>query len=90
MGDVLVKGATLQGGRVEKLHVHLHNLPDRVIDRDTALTWMREGHSMVPFVAGQRLPALQLVAVGEDETPFIRVDNAPVPEDALPDLPPAA
>lgn len=85
MGDVLVKGATLQGDRIEKLQVHIHNLPDREIDRETAVAWMRDGHSLVPFTGGRRLPALQLVFVGDDEQPFIRTDNAAVAEDTVPE-----
>jgi hypothetical protein len=88
MGDVLVKAANLRGGRIEELHVQLHNLPARVIDRDTALAWMRDGHSLVPLIGGRRGTALQLVEVGEADEPFIRPNNERVAEDQLPELPP--
>lgn len=88
MGDVVVKGGRIRGGRIETLRVHLHNLPERTIDRDTALAWMRDGHSLIPVLGGRRGPALQLVEVGDDAR-YIRTDNAATPEDALPDLLPA-
>lgn len=87
MGDVQVKGATMSGGRVERLRVGIDRLPDRTIGRDEAIRWMRDGHSLVPLVAGARRSALQLVEVGEGFS--IRADNQPLEEDSLPDLPPA-
>lgn len=89
MGDVLIAGGTCKDGVIEALDARLHNLPARVIDRDTAVAWMRDGHSLVPVRDGQRLPALQLVEVGEEPRYFIRTDNAAVEQDSLPDLPPA-
>jgi len=89
MGDVLIQGGTCKDGKIEALEVKLHNLPVRVIDRDTAVAWMRDGHSFVPVRDGQRLPALQLVEVGDEPRWFIRTDNAPVEQDSLPELPPA-
>lgn len=89
MGDVLIAGGTCKDGVIEALDVRLHNLPPRVIDRETAVRWMRDGHSLVPVRAGERLPALQLVEVGDEPRYFIRTDNAPVEQDSLPDLPPA-
>lgn len=88
MGDVLIKGGSLEGERITELRVHLHNLPERVIDRDTAMRWMRDGHSMIPLIGGERGPALQLVEAGDDEL-FIRADTAKVATDSLPELPPA-
>lgn len=85
MGDVLVKRAAMAGDRVERLEVALHGLPDRVIDRDTALAWLRDGHSLIPMVGGRRGTALQRVEAGDEQV--IRVDNAPIAADALPDLP---
>ena len=84
MGDVLVTGGKVAEGKIEKLHVKLHGLPDRELDRATALAWMKDGHSFIPFVKGQRLTALQLVEVGDDH--FIRHDNATESTDSLPDL----
>jgi hypothetical protein len=86
MGDVLVKGAEVANGRVSRLRVAIDRLPPRVIDRDTAMSWLRDGHSLVPWVDG-RGTALQLVEVGDDDQPFIRMDNEPVAEDSLPTLP---
>lgn len=85
MGDVLVKRATLADGHVAKLAVQLHGLGERVIDRDTALAWMRDGHSLVPVIAGRRLNALQLVELEEGYA--IRTDNVAEGSDALPGLP---
>jgi len=82
MGDILVKRGTVVGGRIGSLHVGLFRLPDRTVDRDQALRWMRDGHSLVPVVGGVRLPALQLVEVGDDFA--IRTDNQPLAEDSLP------
>lgn len=87
MGDILVKGADLAEGRIVRLLVKIDRLPERVIDRDLALRWCTDGHSLVPF-AGRRLPALQRVEV-PDAGVFLRTDNQPEASDALPDLPPA-
>ncbi len=85
MGDVLVKKATISEGRIDKLEVHMHDLPTRVIDRDTALSWMKDGHSLVPCLDGRRGIALQLVEAGDAH--FIRTDNASEATDDLPALP---
>ncbi len=85
MADVRVLGAKVAGGRIEALRVSFHGLPARTIDRDLAVRWMKDGHSLVPVVAGRRAPALQLVEVGEDW--FVRTDHAPDASDRLPDLP---
>jgi hypothetical protein len=82
MGDILVKRGTMAGGRIASLQIGLFRLPDRSVDRDQALRWMRDGHSLVPVVGDARLPALQLVEVGEGFA--IRTDNQPLDEDALP------
>jgi hypothetical protein len=88
MGDVLVKRATVSGSRVERLVVGLDRLPDRTVDRDQAIRWMRDGHSLIPVVDGARLAALQLVEAGEGLA--IRTDNQPVDEDLLPATLPSA
>jgi hypothetical protein len=85
MGQVLVKAGTVVAGRIERLVVGFDRLPDRSIDRETAIRWMKDGHSFVPVLAGRRLPALQLVPVGE--TVAIRTDNESIEEDRLPALP---
>ena len=84
MGDVLVKRATVAGGTIVKLEVALHGIPPRTIDRDTAIAWLRDGHSLIPVLGGQRLAALQLV--GED-SPRIRRDHRAADADDLPPLP---
>lgn len=82
MADVRVLRGTVEGGRIGSLVVAMHGLPERTLDREATLRWMKDGHSLVPVVAGRRLAALQLVEV--DDQHFVRTDNAPVPEDALP------
>lgn len=84
MGEVLVTGGAVEGGRITSLTVELIGLPGRTIDRDTALAWLADGHSLIPRVGGRRGTALQRVEVGDDL--FIRADNAPEPADALPAL----
>lgn len=85
MGEVLVRKGTLSEGKIESLTVGFHGLPERTIDRDTAIAWMRDGHSLIPVRAGERLTALQLVDI-EDGGPAIRTDNQAVAEDELPAL----
>ncbi|MCB9677004.1 MAG: hypothetical protein H6737_17945 [Alphaproteobacteria bacterium] len=84
MADVLVTGGTVSDGRIASLDVKLHGLGARTLDRDTALAWMRDGHSLVPVRKGARLPNLQLVEVGDDH--FIRADTAKESSDSLPEL----
>jgi hypothetical protein len=84
MGDVLVKRAVLADGRINTLTVGLHNLPDRTIDRETAISWMKDGHSLIPMVDSKRQAALQLVEA--DDGTFVRIDNAKVAADSLPEL----
>lgn len=85
MGDVLVTAATFDGTRVKSLAVRLHGLADRTIDRETALAWMNDGHSLIPWISGERGSALQRVETQGGTV--IRVDNQPVDEDLLPPLP---
>lgn len=83
MGDILVTGGSTADGRITTLNVELHGLPARTLTRDTALAWMRDGHSLIPRVGGKRGTALQLVEVGDELV--IRHDNAPVAQDSLPE-----
>lgn len=85
MGDVLVRQATISDGKIESLTVAMHGLPERTIDRETVLSWMRDGHSLIPVRGRERLTALQLVEVGEREW-SIRHDNQPIEQDQVPDL----
>ncbi|MEQ1567962.1 MAG: hypothetical protein ABMA64_20150 [Myxococcota bacterium] len=87
MADVQVKRATIAGTRIERLVVSLHGLPDRTIDRDVAIAWMRDGHSLIPMIDGVRQPALGLVEV--DGGHVIRADGAVEGGDQLPPLPEA-
>ena len=90
MADLLVRAGTIADGKIEKLTVQLHKLADRVVNRDEAIAWMKDGHSLVPTLNGERQGALQLVEVEGDEPQyFIRTDNTPTTEDSLPDLPSA-
>ena len=82
MADVVVKSGSIADDAVSSLTVEMYKLGSRTIDRDTALSWLKDGHSLVPEVKGQRLHPLQLVEVGE--TLFIRHDNAPEAKDSLP------
>ena len=90
MGYVEVRGANVAGGRIEQLRVRMGHLPERTIDRDTAIHWMKDGHSLVPILNGQRSSALQLVELGEEPSWYIRTDNQPEAQDALPALPPVS
>jgi hypothetical protein len=85
VADVRVVAATVAGGRIENLRVSLHGLPERTLDRAAVLSWMKDGHSLIPVRAGRRGTALQLVEVGEEL--FVRGDNAPEASDHVPGLP---
>jgi len=89
MGHVRVTAASLAEGRIDKLTVELSGLGARTIDRDTALSWMKDGHSFVPVVDGSEGPALQLVSIegGDEVVHVVRTDNAMTAEDQLPALP---
>ena len=89
MGDILVKRGSIVEGQIRELVVQFHGLAERTINRDTALSWMRDGHSLIPTINGKRLAALQLVDLGEEGF-AIRNDNAAVAQDVLPPLPEAA
>lgn len=84
MGRVAVLGADVEGDRIVRLAVRLGSLPRRVIDRDTAIAWARDGHSFVP---GEGARSLALVHVGEDDEAFLRDDHEAVAADSLPALP---
>ena len=82
MGKVQVRSADASGGRVTSMNVEIDRLPPRTIDRDTAIAWVRDGHSFLIRVGGHET-ALQLVEVGEDGQPFLRIDTAAVAEDRV-------
>lgn len=83
MARVRVLSSSVSNGRIVHLKVELHGLPVREIDRDTAVQWMRDGHTFVPVVNGQDANALHLVE-GPDEAWYLRTDGASVAQDALP------
>ena len=86
MARVEVTAGTLAEGKIKSLDVQLSGLPNRTIDRDQALSWMKDGHSFIPVVQGRPLPALQLVEViaGDEVSHFIRADTAKESADSLP------
>lgn len=87
MGHVRVLSGKTAEGKITALTVELLGLGTRNIDRDTAVSWMSDGHSFVPVIGGQEGQALQLVHIssGDEEVAFIRTDNAPESSDSLPD-----
>ena len=88
MARVEVQAGRVEGGRIAALRVKLHALPARSIDRDTAIAWMRDGHSFIPVAGGADGAALRLVEVGEETVEvFIRHDHDKSPADSLPELP---
>jgi hypothetical protein len=86
MAWVQVFGADVADGRIQKLKVKVQRLPARTIDRDTAIRWMRDGHSLIPIGPAGPGAALQLVEADES-TLVIRPDNERTPADAVPTLP---
>lgn len=85
MAEIEILHANLANGRIEKLEVRILNAAKREINRETALAWAREGHSMIP-VAGHghdvsRGAGLSLVEVGEDV--YLRTDTKAEPADVV-------
>jgi hypothetical protein len=83
MADVLVVGGAVADGKVTRLQVEMHGLPARTLDRDQAVAWMKDGHSFVPRIDGERGPALLLLEV--DDAHWIRADATPEAADVLPE-----
>lgn len=81
MARVEVHSVKMNEDRIESMTVKFHNLDSRTIDRATALSWMKDGHSFIPVVDGQDRPALQRVEAEGDW--FIRTDNQPTGADAV-------
>jgi hypothetical protein len=81
MGCIEVLGGSMDGDKIASLQVKIPRLPPRTIDRDTAVRWMKDGHSFLPTSTKR---ALQLVEVGDDDQPFIRDDHEKVAADKLP------
>jgi hypothetical protein len=85
MADVEVLAADVADGRVRSMRVRFKNAPERTIDRDTALKWLSDGHSLITYAGhghhAVRGHALQKIEIGDDA--FIRTDTAPKAEDHL-------
>ncbi len=85
MADVEVYAAEPAHGRVQKLTVRFKNAAPRAIDRDTALAWLRDGHSLITYAGpahhGHRGYAIERVEV--DGEVYLRTDTQPVAEDHL-------
>jgi hypothetical protein len=84
MARVLVHAADLDGGRIIRLRVKLHNLPARTIDRDTALAWLKDHHSLLVVRNGSPAEPLRLTDADE---PCLRTDVSNDPSDLLEGLP---
>lgn len=86
MSHVEVQTGSVKDGRIASLNVRFPGLPQRTIDRDTALAWMKDGHALLPKVDGALAPALRLVEIGEadDVHHVIRFDGAKEDADQLP------
>lgn len=85
MADIDVLSADIQGGRLSRLKIRFKGNLLREIDRDTALDWLYQGHSLIP-VAGHghhvsRAACLERVEV--DGEWFVRSDTRKVAEDAV-------
>ncbi len=79
MADILVSAVEQADGRVRTLRVKMHGVAERVIDRETALSWLAGGHSLIP-VAGHghhvtRGVAIERVEVGDEA--WLRTDTRP-------------
>ncbi len=88
MGRIWVVGADFVEGRVNRLAVRIAGLPPRTVDRDTAVQWLRDGHSLLPATTvGTALGTLQAVDPSDDGTWYLRTDTANEAADQLAGLP---
>lgn len=83
--QITVHGADIKDGRIAALRVRIHNIPPRTIDRDTAVSWMKDGHQLIPVKGGIRAPSLLLLEV--DDELVIRDDSHKQAEDKIDGLP---
>lgn len=86
MADVEVYGAETSGGRVTSLKVRYKNTDVRTIDRETALRWLADGHSLITYAGHpphhcHRGEAVMRVEVGDEA--FLRTDTKAEPTDHL-------
>lgn len=86
MARVHVHGADFAGAHLSALRVRMHGLPARTITRDEAVSWLRDGHSLL-LARGET--AVQLVDLASDEGPAwaLRTDNAKEASDLIEGLP---
>lgn len=85
MADIEVLKADIQGGKLSSLELRFKGTEARRIDRDTALAWLRDGHSFVP-VAGHgyhvtRGAGIERVEV--DGAEYLRTDTKLVAADEI-------
>ncbi len=77
MADIEILHAELANSRIQKLEVRVANATTRQIDRETALAWARDGHSLIPIHGHghdvSRGHALTAIEVGEEL--FLRTDT---------------
>jgi hypothetical protein len=85
MADVEVLAADVSHGRLVSMRVRFKNAPERTIDRETALRWLSDGHSLITYAGhghhGVRGYAVQKIELGDDA--WIRTDTAQKAEDHL-------
>ena len=85
MADVEVHAASPAHGRIQTLEVTFKNAAPRTIDRDTAVRWLQDGHSLITYAGhgshATRGRSVVLVEVGEEA--FLRTDTATEAEDHL-------
>ncbi len=85
MARIYVLGADVNDTLATRLEVRFEGLARRIVDRDTAIAWMQDGHSLLPQTGATTGRALQLVEV--ESSWWIRDDHEPTAADALPTLP---
>ena len=85
MADIEVYEATTEGTRVASLRVKLKGAGERTIDRETALSWLAGGHSLITYAGpahhGTRGHAIERVEVGDEA--WLRTDTEQKAEDHL-------
>lgn len=79
MADVEVWGVELADKRVKSLRVRFKNAAERTIDRETALSWLAAGHSMILTTGTPQHPhrGASLERVEVDGEAFVRTDTHP-------------
>ena len=85
MADVEVVGAEQSEGRVKTLRVRFKHTAERTIDRDTALAWLADGHSLITYAGAAHHPerGYAIQRVEADGEYFLRTDTEGVAKDEL-------